>query len=173
MGQPYSIYYEESLVSSNLNSNLLWFHCAHPNHIQLPKVCKHPSFHLKLHCKHQFVWIKQVWYQFWIMFDLWINFLSFNMRKFCPLLQLLYLMLTACLARCKHSVARLFHLCFFASGFETICAIHRSLTLNHLPIFLIMFMDWVNIKFQRILQVLFIVDTNSESVSICTNMRFD
>ena len=23
-------YYEETLVSSNLNSNLLWFHCAHP-----------------------------------------------------------------------------------------------------------------------------------------------
>ena len=25
------LYYEESLVSSNLNSNLLMFHCAHPN----------------------------------------------------------------------------------------------------------------------------------------------
>ena len=25
------LYYEESLVSSNLNSNLLRFHCAHPN----------------------------------------------------------------------------------------------------------------------------------------------
>ena len=25
------LYYEESPVSSNLNSNLLWFHCAHPN----------------------------------------------------------------------------------------------------------------------------------------------
>ena len=25
------LYYEESLVSSNLNSNLLKFHCAHPN----------------------------------------------------------------------------------------------------------------------------------------------
>ena len=25
------LYYEESLVSSNLNSNLLWFNCAHPN----------------------------------------------------------------------------------------------------------------------------------------------
>ena len=24
------LYYEESLVSSNLNSNLLRFHCAHP-----------------------------------------------------------------------------------------------------------------------------------------------
>ena len=26
-----SLYYEESLVSPNLNSNLLRFHCAHPN----------------------------------------------------------------------------------------------------------------------------------------------
>ena len=25
------LHYEESLVSSNLNSNLLRFHCAHPN----------------------------------------------------------------------------------------------------------------------------------------------
>ena len=25
------LYHEESLVSSNLNSNLLRFHCAHPN----------------------------------------------------------------------------------------------------------------------------------------------
>ena len=25
------LYYEESLLSSNLNSNLLRFHCAHPN----------------------------------------------------------------------------------------------------------------------------------------------
>ena len=25
------LYYEESLVSSNLNSNLHRFHCAHPN----------------------------------------------------------------------------------------------------------------------------------------------
>jgi hypothetical protein len=25
------LYYEESLVSSNLNSKLLRFHCAHPN----------------------------------------------------------------------------------------------------------------------------------------------
>ena len=25
------LYYEESLVSSNLNSNLLWFHCVRPN----------------------------------------------------------------------------------------------------------------------------------------------
>ena len=25
------LYYEESLVSSNLNSNLFMFHCAHPN----------------------------------------------------------------------------------------------------------------------------------------------
>ena len=25
------LYYEESLVSSNLNSNLLRFHCAHPS----------------------------------------------------------------------------------------------------------------------------------------------
>jgi hypothetical protein len=25
------LYYGESLVSSNLNSNILWFHCAHPN----------------------------------------------------------------------------------------------------------------------------------------------
>ena len=25
------LYYDESLVSSNLNSNLLRFHCAHPN----------------------------------------------------------------------------------------------------------------------------------------------
>ena len=31
-GQTFSnMYYEESLVSSNLNSNLLKFHCAHPN----------------------------------------------------------------------------------------------------------------------------------------------
>jgi hypothetical protein len=25
------LYHGESLVSSNLNSNILWFHCAHPN----------------------------------------------------------------------------------------------------------------------------------------------
>ena len=24
------LHYEDSLVSSNLNSKLLWFHCAHP-----------------------------------------------------------------------------------------------------------------------------------------------
>ena len=32
LDQSYSYtYYEESLVSSNLNSNLLRFHCVHPN----------------------------------------------------------------------------------------------------------------------------------------------
>ena len=31
MGPILFLYYEESLVSSNLNSNLLTFHCAHPN----------------------------------------------------------------------------------------------------------------------------------------------
>ena len=31
------LYNEESLVSSNLNSNILWFHCAHPNVQPKPK----------------------------------------------------------------------------------------------------------------------------------------
>ena len=31
IGPIVSLYYEESLVSSNLNSNLPRFHCAHPN----------------------------------------------------------------------------------------------------------------------------------------------
>ena len=31
MGPILFLYYEESLVSSNLNSKLFWFHSAHPN----------------------------------------------------------------------------------------------------------------------------------------------
>ena len=31
MGPILFLYYEESLVSSNLNSKLLWFHSAHPS----------------------------------------------------------------------------------------------------------------------------------------------
>ena len=31
MGPILSLYYEESLVSSNLNSKLLWFHSVRPN----------------------------------------------------------------------------------------------------------------------------------------------
>ena len=31
MGPILFLYYEESLVSSNLNSKLFWFHCVRPN----------------------------------------------------------------------------------------------------------------------------------------------
>ena len=45
------IYYEESLVSSNLNSKLLRFHCAHPNlHISLLKTTP-MHLNMKANCK--------------------------------------------------------------------------------------------------------------------------
>ena len=40
------LYYEESLVSSNLNSNLLRFHCAHPNEDNINKNYVYYLLHL-------------------------------------------------------------------------------------------------------------------------------
>jgi hypothetical protein len=39
IGQILFLYYEESLVSSNFNSNLLRFHCAHPNEYTITRLC--------------------------------------------------------------------------------------------------------------------------------------
>ena len=38
------LHYEVSLVSSNLNSNLHRFHCAHPNVHPFFQSCKHPLY---------------------------------------------------------------------------------------------------------------------------------
>ena len=47
-------YYEESLVSSNLNSNLLRLHCAHPNiYIREPWTKKIKHYFLTFRCRKQ------------------------------------------------------------------------------------------------------------------------
>ena len=53
MGQTSSLQYEESLVSSNLNSKLFWFHSAHPK-FYIPK--SFSFLHINVLKSPQFTW---------------------------------------------------------------------------------------------------------------------
>ena len=53
------LYYEESLVSSNLNSKLLRFHCAHPN---LPTLAPSPDILDYLSGLSKIIYLNSIWW---------------------------------------------------------------------------------------------------------------